>query len=101
MHVEIIRTHLTKHPLLRQDPASLWSPAAVLPYADTRLTHSFADRSPTELDQLQQTLSRRLGVLRHKHGWLVLEQVLLVLPGRQVPLETADLRETLTVTRRH
>ncbi len=80
------RKSLTQHPLLRQDPASLWSPAAVLPYADTRLPHSLADCSSTELDQLHQTLSGRLGVLGHKHGRLALEQVLLVLPGRQVPL---------------
>lgn len=83
--------YLTQHPLLRQDPASLWSPASVLPDADTRLPHSFADCSSTELDQLHQTLSGRLGVLGHKHGGLALEQVLLVLPGRQVPLETTDL----------
>lgn len=91
----ISRKHLTQHPLLRQDPASLWSPAAVLPDADTRLTHTFADSSSTELDQFHHTLSGRLGVLGHKHGGLALEQVLLVLPGRQVPLETTDLgRET-------
>lgn len=82
----ISREYLTQHPLLRQDPASLWSPAAVLPYADTSLPHSFANCSSTELDQFYQTLSGRLGVLGHKHGWLALEQVLLVFPGRQVPL---------------
>lgn len=86
------RKCLTQHPLLWQDPASLWSPATVPPYADTCLPHSFADCSSTELDQLHQTLSGRLGMLGHKHGWLALEQVLLVLPGRQVPLETTHLR---------
>lgn len=92
---KISRKHLTQHPLLRQDPASLWSPAAVLPNADTRLTHAFADSSSTELDQFHQTLSGWLRVLGHKHGGLALEQVLLVLSGRQVPLETTDLgRET-------
>lgn len=89
--MEKLKTHLTKHPLLRQYPASLWSPATVLPEADTCLTHRLADRSTEELDQLHQTLSRRLGVLGHKHGGLIVKQVLLVLAGRQVPLEAADL----------
>lgn len=90
------RKSLTQHPLLRQDPASFWSPATVLPYTDTSLPHGAAHCSSTELDQLHQTLSGWLGVLGHKHGWLALEQVLLVLPGRQVPLETTDLKETQT-----
>ncbi|TNN56158.1 hypothetical protein EYF80_033623 [Liparis tanakae] len=46
---------------------------------------------PSSFREDDETLSRWLGVLGHKHGWLALEQVLLVLPGRQVPLETTDL----------
>lgn len=83
--------NLTQDPLLGQNPASFWSPAVVLPNAEARLPHSFADCSSTELDQLHQTLSGRLGVLRHKHRWLPLEKVLLVLPCRQVPLEATYL----------
>lgn len=82
---------LTQHPLFRQDPAALWYSAAVLPDADTCLTDSFADCPSTELDQLHQILSGWLRMLGHKHRRLVLEQVLLVLPCRQVPLETTDL----------
>ena len=89
--------NLTQNPLLRQDPASLRPPAAVLSDADACLPHSFADSSSTQLNQLHQTLSGRLGVLRYKHGWLVLEQVLLVLPSRKVPLETTDLGQKLIV----
>lgn len=87
------RKYLTQHPLFRQDPAALWYSAAVLPNADTCLADGFADRPSTELDQLHQILSGRLGMLGHKHRRLVLEQVLLVLPCRQVPLETTDLGE--------
>lgn len=87
------KINLTQHPLLRQDPAAFWSSAIVLPDADTCLTDTFADRPSTELDQLHQILSGRLGMLGHKHWRLVLEQVLLVLPCRQMPLETADLGE--------
>lgn len=87
------RKYLTQHPLFRQDPAALWYSTAVLPNADPCLTDSFADRPSTELDQLHQILSGRLGMLGHKHWRLVLEQVLLVLPCRQVPLETTDLGE--------
>lgn len=83
--------YLTQHPLFGQDPAALWYSAAVLPDADTCLTDSVADLPSTELDQLHQILSGRLGMLGYKHRRLVLEQVLLVLPCRQVPLETTDL----------
>lgn len=89
----LCRKYLTQHPLLRQDPAALWSSAAVLPDADTCLSDTFADCSPAELDQLHQILSGRLGMLGHKYRRLVLEQVLLVLPCRQMPLETTDLGE--------
>lgn len=44
------RKCLTQHPLLRQDPVSLWPPAIVLSYAETCLSYSFAHCSTTELD---------------------------------------------------
>lgn len=86
------RGHLTEHPLLWHDRAALRPSAAVPPDADACLPHGFGDGSSAELDQLHQTLSGGLGVLGYEHGGLALEQVLLVLPGRQVPLETTDLR---------
>lgn len=85
-------TCLTEHPLLRQHPGSLWSPAVVLSYAEPCLSQSFTDGSPTQLYQLHKAVHGWLGVLTHKHGWLIMEEILLVLARRQVPLKTTDLR---------